>query len=98
MTDPEHKIRDRAYALWVEDGRPHGREHAHWEQASREIADEDRTGAAPSGQDATAALQSVADGDATAPAKPQRARKASAPRAKTADGASKSRKKDRPTS
>jgi len=33
----EQKIRDRAYALWEAEGRPHGREHQHWLTAEREI-------------------------------------------------------------
>jgi hypothetical protein len=37
----EHKddwIRQRAYALWEEEGRPSGKDAAHWEQAAREHA------------------------------------------------------------
>jgi Protein of unknown function (DUF2934) len=26
----EHQIRERAYGIWIEEGRPEGREHAHW--------------------------------------------------------------------
>jgi hypothetical protein len=25
----KHQIRERAYGIWIEEGRPHGREHAH---------------------------------------------------------------------
>ena len=31
-------IRERAYWLWEEEGRPEGRELDHWDRASREIA------------------------------------------------------------
>jgi Protein of unknown function (DUF2934) len=31
-------IRERAYWLWEEEGRPTGRELDHWDRASREIA------------------------------------------------------------
>lgn len=47
QTDTEHRIRERAHALWEAEGRPEGKREAHWEQARREIAAEDET--APSG-------------------------------------------------
>lgn len=34
----EQAIRERAYALWEQDGRPEGRSLAHWSQAETEIA------------------------------------------------------------
>ena len=33
----EAAIRQRAYAIWEEEGRPDGREWDHWERALREI-------------------------------------------------------------
>lgn len=33
----EAAIRQRAYAIWEEEGRPQGREWDHWERASQEI-------------------------------------------------------------
>ena len=33
----EAAIRQRAYAIWEEEGRPTGREWDHWAQASQEI-------------------------------------------------------------
>ena len=33
----ETLIRERAYAIWEEEGRPAGREWDHWERASYEI-------------------------------------------------------------
>jgi Protein of unknown function (DUF2934) len=33
----EHRIRERAYGIWIAEGRPHGRELAHWQRASREL-------------------------------------------------------------
>ena len=33
----ETLIRERAYAIWEEEGRPGGREWEHWERASYEI-------------------------------------------------------------
>lgn len=35
--DFEAIVRDRAYALWEDEGRPHGRQEAHWAQACREV-------------------------------------------------------------
>ena len=34
----EQAIRERAYALWEQDGRPEGRSLAHWSRAEAEIA------------------------------------------------------------
>ncbi len=39
--DLERRIRERAYALWEEDGRPEGRADEYWERARRFIAAED---------------------------------------------------------
>ena len=36
----EQAIRERAYALWEQDGRPEGRSVAHWSQAEAEIGSE----------------------------------------------------------
>lgn len=42
VTGPDDpRIRERALALWEREGRPEGRHLAHWEQAAREIAEED---------------------------------------------------------
>ena len=38
----EDRIRDRAYAIWEREGCPDGRHDAHWEQARRELLDEER--------------------------------------------------------
>jgi hypothetical protein len=37
IANQEAAIRERAYAIWEEEGRPAGREWDHWERASREI-------------------------------------------------------------
>lgn len=34
MPNREDMIRDRAYAIWIEDGRPDGMAEAHWHRAS----------------------------------------------------------------
>ena len=33
----EHLIRERAYCIWLEEGRPHGRDLAHWRRAHEEL-------------------------------------------------------------
>ena len=33
----EHRIRERAYGIWIEEGRPHGRDLAHWRRARHEL-------------------------------------------------------------
>lgn len=34
MSDKHEWIAARAYRLWEQDGRPDGRDHEHWQQAS----------------------------------------------------------------
>jgi hypothetical protein len=38
MPDTESLIRERAYAIWEQTGRPMGRDTDHWFQAAKEIA------------------------------------------------------------
>jgi hypothetical protein len=38
----ERQIRQRAYGIWIEEGRPHGREQAHRQRASPELQGEAR--------------------------------------------------------
>jgi Protein of unknown function (DUF2934) len=38
----EHRIRERAYGIWIEEGRPHGRDLAHWQRARQELQQEAR--------------------------------------------------------
>jgi hypothetical protein len=38
----EDLIRERAYGIWIAEGRPHGRELAHWQRARRELQHEAR--------------------------------------------------------
>jgi hypothetical protein len=33
----EQRIRERAHAIWEQEGRPHGRDEDHWRQASQEV-------------------------------------------------------------
>ncbi len=41
QSPPDPRIRSRAYELWERNGRPEHRHAEHWEQAVREIAEED---------------------------------------------------------
>lgn len=38
IADLQARIQQRAYELWELDGRPEGRDHAHWHQAERELS------------------------------------------------------------
>lgn len=69
----ERRIRDRAYSIWEEEGRPAGRDVEHWLRAAQEVAAEE--GAPAAAEDAPAATP-----EAEAP-KPKRTR---APRSTTA--------------
>ena len=46
MAAGKEQIRARAYELWEREGRPHGRDRQHWEQAERELRNQ---GPAPAG-------------------------------------------------
>jgi hypothetical protein len=39
-SDKEARIRERAYDIWVREGRPHGRDAEHWQKAVAEITAE----------------------------------------------------------
>jgi hypothetical protein len=41
MDDLEQRVRQRAYQLWEQEGRPEGRENDHWDKASELVAIED---------------------------------------------------------
>lgn len=60
MSDDRHEvIRARAHQLWEDEGRPEGREDAHWLQASRDI-DEASEEAALSTEPAVTATEAEA--------------------------------------
>jgi hypothetical protein len=44
--DRDQQIRERAYHIWEREGRPHGRQAAHWAQALSELEAEGRALAA----------------------------------------------------
>jgi hypothetical protein len=37
MQEGKEQVRQRAYALWEEEGRPEGREQDHWQRAEEEL-------------------------------------------------------------
>ncbi|HEX2151464.1 MAG TPA: DUF2934 domain-containing protein [Stellaceae bacterium] len=39
--DRNARIEERAYHLWLEEGRPHGRHDEHWHRAERELIEEE---------------------------------------------------------
>jgi hypothetical protein len=41
----EHRIRERAYAIWEQEGCPNGKELEHWLRAKADIAAEERDAA-----------------------------------------------------
>jgi hypothetical protein len=41
----EERIRAKAHALWEADGKPEGRDRAHWEQAAKLVDEEERQAA-----------------------------------------------------
>jgi hypothetical protein len=46
MDDHDRRVRERAYRIWEDEGRPDGRAHAHWELASELVAIEENQKAA----------------------------------------------------
>jgi Protein of unknown function (DUF2934) len=74
--DREERIRQRAHEIWEREGRPHGADRRHWDQASEEIRAEDASrdvsSAATTGT--SPPLEKIAD------VAPARARHASAPK------------------
>ena len=42
MDDDKERVRRRAYQIWLDEGRPEGREAEHWDMASELVAIEDR--------------------------------------------------------
>jgi hypothetical protein len=92
----EDRIRQRAYTLWEQEGRPEGRDRHHWEQASGEMQGGDapgRPGSPPERPDGETRLSGNASVDQLTPAEATAAtmrnsganasRQASEPEAKT---------------
>jgi hypothetical protein len=45
--DREQRVRERAYLLWDQEGRPSGREQEHWERAVRDLSKEEAVSRLP---------------------------------------------------
>jgi len=74
MDEREEKIRERAFRIWEEEGRPHGRHAEHWRRAESEVAEERVRTHATHGR--PMAPDAAAPGAApTMPARPQRGKK-----------------------
>src|SRR5713226_4080522 len=54
QSDRQERISERAYQIWVAEGRVHGKHHEHWQRAEREIAEEELRVAAALAKRATA--------------------------------------------
>ena len=78
--DVEQRIRDRAYAIWLEEGRPHGRDADRWLQAERAILAE-----APTVADFAPVVAVVKAPRKTTNAKPRAAVKTAGPEATTSE-------------
>ncbi|ARU18011.1 DUF2934 domain-containing protein [Croceicoccus marinus] len=103
----ENRIRERAYEIWEEEGRPEGREAQHWQQAAGDIADaqsENRAASAKSASktgakaDGTARKKASGDKPATAKAASTKNASGSDKPGKTATGIRKPRAKKTPSS
>jgi hypothetical protein len=68
--DRQHRIRQRAHAIWESHGRPHGHDRDHWDQATREIDAEDRAVKKPARAAAAAKPKTAAKPKAAPKAKP----------------------------
>ena len=44
MSEREDRIRARAHQLWLEEGRPEGREREHWQRAEEEVDQQEEPG------------------------------------------------------
>jgi hypothetical protein len=63
-TNREERIRERAYKLWEENGRPHGRDVELWEQAEDLVAiEENPVGLLPNPGDRDPALADVEEAE-----------------------------------
>jgi len=47
QSDRQARIRERAYQIWVEEGRVHGKDHEHWRRAERELVEAESSGKRP---------------------------------------------------
>lgn len=76
-SEREALIRDRAYAIWLAEGRPLGRQDEHWRRAEAQIGDEEAAGDAATPWAASRAPQTQASAKSRGTAKPRAAHTAS---------------------
>lgn len=73
MSDTDHRIRERAHAIWEAQGHPEGKADEHWRQAAEEISALDT---APAGDEGGILPNPLATGAAAEElAKPKRRKK-----------------------
>jgi hypothetical protein len=98
--DLEARIRERAYDLWTQEGRPDGRQHAHWEQARRELCTPggDAVSAAEAKRESALAVSSESEPSAAAQPASGGGKRARAPGSTAADAAATVKAKAGPVS
>jgi hypothetical protein len=80
--DRQHRIRQRAHAIWERQGHPHGSDREHWEQATREIDAEDAAAKEKPARAAAAAKPKAVAKPAAAPKAPAAKKPATKAKAK----------------
>jgi Protein of unknown function (DUF2934) len=112
QSDRQARIRERAYQIWVDEGRVHGKHVEHWRRAEHEVAEEEKGTAKPrisrrrTKAPVTSEAQPAEVSRSRAKAKPaiepakSRARSAPAAKAEAAKTASRGRRRsvDKPVS
>jgi hypothetical protein len=95
QSERDSRIRDRAYHIWLSEGRRHGSHDAHWRQAEREIEAEEVGGSGTKKTGSARAVTDKAKAPVTSEARPATVSRASAdaegakkPRTRSADAAS----------
>ena len=69
-SDREERIKERAYAIWLAEGRVHGKHQDHWHRAEREIAAEETGGATARRPSRPRATKAASETAAAAPKRP----------------------------
>jgi hypothetical protein len=85
--DADHieRVRRRAFAIWMDEGQVHGRDHEHWHQAEREIAAETSAHASPAAAEPQEKSQAAASGSKTTWMAPPSPKSATAGGSKTTE-------------
>lgn len=85
--DSDHieRVRRRAYAIWMDEGQVHGRDHEHWHQAEREIAAETGAHAPPAAAEPREPSRAAPGGSKTTGITPPSPKSATAGTGKTTE-------------